>query len=65
MSERESTQHGAPPPELRGRPPLYSRPMLRRNVALPPSHWDWLEEHGEGNRSAAIRQLVEDAMARG
>jgi hypothetical protein len=44
----------------RGRPPLGVKP---REVTLLPRHWDWLAAQ-RGGASAALRRLVDEAMAK-
>jgi uncharacterized protein len=47
-------------PRGRGRPRLG---VVSREISLFPRHWDWLERQPQG-ASAAIRRLVEEALAR-
>lgn len=51
----------APAPRTRGRPSLGVR---AREVTLLPRHWDWLNLQ-RGGASAALRRLVDEALARG
>ena len=50
-----------PVPRTRGRPSMGVR---AREVTLLPRHWDWLNNQ-RGGASAALRRLVDDALARG
>lgn len=50
-----------PAPRTRGRPSLGVR---AREVTLLPRHWDWLNLQ-RGGASAALRRLVDEALARG
>lgn len=50
---------GRPAPAPRGRPKLG---VKAREVTLLPRHWDWLRSQ-RGGASAALRRLVEAAMA--
>ncbi len=47
-------------PRGRGRPRLG---VVSREISLFPRHWEWLERQPQG-ASAAIRRLVEEALAR-
>uniref|UniRef100_A0A6M3LSY6 Uncharacterized protein n=1 Tax=viral metagenome TaxID=1070528 RepID=A0A6M3LSY6_9ZZZZ len=53
----ERPQHGGPRKGA-GRKPLYSEPMQKRTVLLPPHHIAALIQLGSGNLAAGIRALV-------
>jgi hypothetical protein len=44
-----------------GRPRLGDARLIRRSVTLDAKHWQWLD--AQGNASAALRELVERAIA--
>lgn len=55
------TDHGGPRPGA-GRRPEYREPLRRATVALPESYIEQLRRYGQGNLSAGIRRLVEEAL---
>ncbi len=42
--------------------PVPGEGRVRGSVSLPARHWAWLEATGRGNRSAAVRALIEAAL---
>lgn len=45
-----------------GRPSLSNEPTVRKTVTVPQSVAEWLEDLGDGNASAGVRQAYRDAM---
>ena len=46
-----------------GRPSISAEPTERHSVTAPASMWRYIEQAGNGNRSAGLRKIVEIAMS--
>lgn len=63
-SSQSSTSNGwGGAREGSGHPPLSDEPTVRKTVTVPKSVAKYLEEVGDGNASAGVRQLAEAEMS--
>lgn len=60
MPDAAKAHRGGPRPNS-GRKRLYASPVLRYTVRLPAEYVAALTAYGEGNMSAGVRRLVEEA----
>lgn len=45
-----------------GRKPIYTTPMIVRQIAMPIEYWNYAKQLGDGNVSAGVRAIVDDHL---